>query len=490
VRSADRGEAFHASPRSHLCARRWLLAAVGGLAVARLVIAAYTPIIDDEGYYWIWSRHLSLSYLDHPPLVAWLGALVTSAARTEWLLRIPAMLATLATTLFLYLMGRDLFSEQVGIRAAALHLAVPVFALQAVHAIPDPLLYAWWTAGLWTFWHAVHGNRRMWWGCGLALGFGVLSKYPMIVLLVAWLVVLVWPRYRSVWRTSGPYLAGLLAIVLVTPVIVWNAQHGWASLRFWFHAGGSGGPPAGGPRGWGVLGDAVVQFGYGGPLLFPLLVWSLWRSWRLGRADERFAYLALAGMPTLLLVVAGNLVGVEGPNWPAPAYLAGVVALGALWPGRIARAALGSSLALALVVAVLIPAIPRLPPSVRWDELYGWREVTRELIRRADALGDRGHVVLLGQRYNEASYFGYYTEDRVPVTTGRYSEFSYLAPGHRFAGWQGIAAIDAREAVGGLRRDCERLIEQPVVDVPFPGGGGRTFRVFHCVGFRGTPPGL
>jgi hypothetical protein len=166
-----------------------------------------------------------------------------------------------------------------------------------------------------------------------------------------------------------------------------------------------------------------------------------------------------------------------------------VVALGALWPARIARAALGSSLALALVVAVLIPVIPRLPPSVRWDELYGWREVTTEMIRRADALGDPGHVVLLGRRYNQASYFGYYTEDRVPVSTGRYSEFSYLAPGHRFAGWQGIAAIDAREAVGGLRRDCERLIEQPVFDVPFPGGGGRTFRVFHCVGFRGTPPG-
>jgi 4-amino-4-deoxy-L-arabinose transferase-like glycosyltransferase len=479
-----------AFPRSNVQAPagRWLFAALGLLVVARIVIAAHTPIIDDEGYYWNWSRHLSLSYLDHPPLVAWLDALATSGVRTEWLLRIPVMLATLATTLMLYLLGRELFGTQVGIRAAALHLAVPVFALQAIHAIPDPLLYVWWAAGLWTFWRAVQGDRAMWWGCGLTLGLGVLSKYPMAVLPVAWLVVLAWPRYRHLWRTPGPYLAAALAVVLITPVVVWNAQHGWASFWFWLHVGEPGGPPLGGSHGWDLLRDVAVQFGYAGPLLFPLLLWALWKSWRRGREDERFAYLALAGIPTLLLVAAINLRGVDRPNWPAPAYLAGVVALGALWPPRISRAAFASGLVLSLAGAALIAVVPWLPPAIRWTELYGWREVTTEMLRRASALGDPGHVVLLGQRYNEASYFGYYAEGRVPVTTGRFSEFSFQAPPHRFVGWQGIAAVDAHEAVGDLRRDCARLTEQPAYDVSFPGGGVRTFRIFHCIGFRGTPP--
>ena len=462
--------------------------AVGVLALARFAVAAHTPIIDDEGYYWIWSRHLSLSYLDHPPLVAWLDALATSGVRTEWLLRLPVMLATLATTLVLYLLGRDLFGEPAGVRAAALHLAVPVFALQAVDAIPDPLLYAWWTAGLWTFWRAVHGETRMWWACGLALGCGILSKYAMLVVLVPVLAVLAWPGNHRVWRTRGPYLAAALALVVIMPVLVWNAQHGWASLRFWLHAGGPEGPAAGSPKGWGLLSNTAVQFGYGGPVLFPAMLWALWRSWRLGRTDERFAYLALAGGPTLLLVAAASLLGVDRPNWPAPAYLAGVLALGALWPPRISRAAFVSGLVLSWAVLVLVPLVPRLPPSVRWDELYGWREVTAEMVRRAGALGDSGRVVLLGQRYNQASYFGYYVGDRMPATTGRYSEFSFLAPPHRFAGWQGIAAIDAREPVGDLRRDCERLIEQPAYDVPFLGGGSRRFRIFQCSGYRGTPP--
>jgi dolichol-phosphate mannosyltransferase len=457
------------------------------IAVARVVIAAYTPVIDDEGYYWIWSRHLSLSYLDHPPLIAWVIRLATSDVRTEWLLRTPAILATLGTTLMLYLFGRELFGAPAGIRAAVLHLAVPVFALQAIHAIPDPLLYVWWVAGLWTFWRALHGDRAMWWACGLALGLGVLSKYQMIVLPVAWLVVLAWPRYRRLWRTPGPYLVGVLALLVAAPVIVWNVQHGWASLQFWLRAGVPGGPPAGGSRGWGVLSDVAVQFAYGGPVLFPLMLWALWRSARLGRGDERFAYLALAGIPTLLLVAVADNLGLDRPNWPAPAYLAALLAVGALWPRQISRAALASGLVVSLAAAALIPVIPWLPPAVRWDELYGWREVTSEIVRRANALDDPGHVVLLGQRYNQASYFGYYTEGRVPVSTGQFSEFSFLAPPHRFTGWQGIAAIDAREAVGNLRRDCARLTEQPAYDVPFPGGGGRRFRIFHCAGFRGTP---
>ena len=461
---------------------------VGLLALARLVVAAHTPIIDDEGYYWLWSRHLSASYLDHPPLVAWLDALTTSAMRTEWLLRLPAMLAALLTTLLLYLLGRDLFDAGAGVRAAALSLAVPIFALQAIDAIPDPLLYLWWAAAMWTFWRAVHGDGPMWWLCGAALGFGLLSKEWMVVLGIAFLSVLTWPSYRRWWRTPGPYAAAVLMLVLAAPVLVWNAQHAWTSLRFWTHIGGPGGPPAGNPRWWGLLANTGVQFGYGGPLLFPAMLWALWRAWRLGRRDERFAFVVLAGAPTLLLVGIGSLLGVDRPNWPAPAYLAAVLALGALWPRRVGVAAFASSLVVSMAVLLVVPLVPGLPPALRWDELYGWREVTAEMVRRAAALHDPGHVLLLGQRYNQASYFGYHTLARIPVTTGRVSEFSFWAPPDRFVGWQGIAAIDARDAVGELRQDCARLLEQAPYTVPFPGGGDRAFRIFHCVGYRGTPP--
>ena len=132
LKSAVRGEATFASPRSRWwAAGAWpLVAALAGLGVVRLALAARTPVIDDEAYYWIWSRHPALSYLDHPPLVAWLDAAATAAGRTEWLLRLPAISATAVATVFIYLLGRDLFGRPAGLWAAGLHLAVPVFAIQ------------------------------------------------------------------------------------------------------------------------------------------------------------------------------------------------------------------------------------------------------------------------------------------------------------------------------------------------------------------------
>jgi dolichol-phosphate mannosyltransferase len=460
---------------------------MGVIALFRLIVAAHLPVIDDEAYYWLWSRHLSLSYLDHPPLVAWLDAVTTWDGRTEWLLRLPAMVATLVTTAFLYLLGRDLFDRSTGIRAAALHLAVPVFAVQAVDAIPDPLLYAWWAAAMWSFWHAVHGERRMWWICGLACGGGLLSKYPMVVLLAGFAAVLAWPRYRVWWRTPGPCLALGICLVLAAPIVFWNTVHGWPSLHFWLKAGQASGPVAGKPLGKTLLDNTAVQFAYGGPLLFPALIWALWRSWRLGERDERFAFLTLAATPTLLVVAAASLVGAAQGNWPAPAYLPAAVGLAALWPRRFGSAALASSLVLSSIALVLVTLAPQLPSWLRWDELYGWREVTAEMMRRADALGAPGNVLLLGKHYNQASYFGYYTGGREPVTTGRMSMFSFWAPPGRFAGWQGIAAVDARDAAGELRDDCGHLVPLPEYRLAFPGGGARSFLLFHCLDYRGTP---
>ena len=466
---------------------RWLAAAVGVIALFRLIAAAHVPVIDDEAYYWLWSQHLSLSYLDHPPLVAWLDAITTWGGRAHWLLRLPAMLATVATTVLMYMLGRDLFDRSTGTRAAAMHLAVPVFAIQAVDAIPDPLLYAWWAAAMWSFWHAVHGRRGMWWLCGLAAGGGLLSKYPMVVLLAAFAAVLAWPRYRAWWRRPGPYLALGVVLVLAAPIVLWNAGHGWASLHFWLDARQTSGPISGKPLGKTLLDNAAVQFAYGGPLLFPALVWALWRSWRLGRQDERFAFLALAGWPMLLVVAAASLLGAAQGNWPAPAYLSGVVALAAFWPRRIGPPALVSGLALSSLAMILVMLAPRMPPWLRWDELYGWREVTAEMERRADALAAPRGLLFLGKHYNQASYFGYNTRGRWPVTTGRVSMFSFWTPPDRFAGWQGIAAVDARDGIGELREDCRHLVPLPDYRVTFPGGGGRRFLIFHCLEYRGTP---
>jgi 4-amino-4-deoxy-L-arabinose transferase-like glycosyltransferase len=44
---------------------------IAGLAVLRGVFAATIDLRVDEAYYWTWSKESVVSYLDHPPMIAW-----------------------------------------------------------------------------------------------------------------------------------------------------------------------------------------------------------------------------------------------------------------------------------------------------------------------------------------------------------------------------------------------------------------------------------
>jgi 4-amino-4-deoxy-L-arabinose transferase-like glycosyltransferase len=65
--------------RGVLIADAWRLAIVVTIAgtLARLVVAALTPLFPDETYYWEFSRRLATGYFDHPPVIAWLVRLGT-----------------------------------------------------------------------------------------------------------------------------------------------------------------------------------------------------------------------------------------------------------------------------------------------------------------------------------------------------------------------------------------------------------------------------
>src|SRR4029077_13569959 len=44
---------------------------VAGLTLMRGIFAAVHLLQVDEAYYWTWSKESVISYLDHPPMVAW-----------------------------------------------------------------------------------------------------------------------------------------------------------------------------------------------------------------------------------------------------------------------------------------------------------------------------------------------------------------------------------------------------------------------------------
>jgi dolichol-phosphate mannosyltransferase len=203
--------------------------------VLRLVYLGSVELLPEEAYYWNYSRHLDYGYLDHPPMVAWLIRLGTAAfGQSQFGVRAGALCCGVVTSVFTYRLARNLCGETCALAALLLAQVLPYFFLSGLLMTPDAPLSAAWAASLYYLERAlVAGCAGAWWRAGLALGIGAISKYSIGLLVPVTAAFMLWdPASRLWWRRWETYVAALLALAVFSPVILWNAQHEWASFAF------------------------------------------------------------------------------------------------------------------------------------------------------------------------------------------------------------------------------------------------------------------
>jgi dolichol-phosphate mannosyltransferase len=216
----------------------WRALAVGLVVCAvllRLIYSSQVELLPEETYYWNYARHLDLGYLDHPPMVAWLiHAGTTLFGETEFGIRSGAILCGAIASVYVYRLTRDLFDDDSALVALVLMQALPFFFFSGLMMTPDVPLTAAWAALLYYLEQAlIRGRACAWWRAGLCLGLGLLSKYTILMLAPVAFIFMVWDVQSRRWlRHWLPYGALVLALVIFSPVIYWNATHEWASFAF------------------------------------------------------------------------------------------------------------------------------------------------------------------------------------------------------------------------------------------------------------------
>ena len=203
--------------------------------VLRLVYLSGVELLPEETYYWNYARHLDIGYLDHPPLTAWLIRLGTAAfGQTAFGIRIGAFSCALIASAYIYRLTRNLYGAAIAPAALVLAQLLPFFFLSGLLMTPDAALTAAWAASMYYLERALlAGRRAAWWGVGFALGIGMISKYSIGLLVPVTFAFMLWDgQSRRWWRRWEPYGAALLALAIFSPVILWNAQHDWASFVF------------------------------------------------------------------------------------------------------------------------------------------------------------------------------------------------------------------------------------------------------------------
>jgi len=213
-----------------------VIALIAAMTLLRIAYANLTDLRTDEAYYWTWSKENVLSFLDHPPMVAWFVRIGTAIfGDTNLGVRVAGLLAMLATQL---LLGDIVFRRTHDLRAVAIAVlmmeAALYYGLLMAKVSPDVALIPFATAMVWALVRlAESGDGRWWLAAGVFAGLALLSKLTAVLLLPAVLAFMLVPDWRGRWlKSSYPYIAALIALALFLPVLIWNAQHDWASFRF------------------------------------------------------------------------------------------------------------------------------------------------------------------------------------------------------------------------------------------------------------------
>ncbi|KAF0184557.1 MAG: hypothetical protein FD164_413 [Nitrospirae bacterium] len=516
--------------------RRWYRthphATVLGSALVSLTLIRIFYILNgpldlspDEAHYWEWARRLDLSYYSKGPVIAYLIAAGTWLfGDTAWGVRCFAPLFSVLSSIVLYDLVCRMYSPRdaheghaavhardIALGSALLLQMLPMFApFGVLLTIDSPFLFLWILA-LACFWRAVEkptGSKPLvsWLLVGIVVGLGLLTKYTMAFFIASGFLFLVFTKKRTLLLTPYPYMALLAGLIVFSPVILWNMQNDWVTLR---HTAGQAHVAAGLQVSLKTFGEFLgSQAGIVTPMLFVLMVPALFNRHRLV-ADSRHQFLFWFAVPIIVFFVLKSVQGKVQPNWAMTGYVTALVAVCSsfwFWLGRADEISLrkrrifvtGALLALVVTTfAHIVPATTWLPvkmdPSQR---LRGWKQMGVEVGRLHAELASQGSVLIFSDSYQVAGELAFYLPGQ-PVTycinNGRRMNQYDLWPGMNEAAEQAKASgavngiyvrIGAGEPPEQVLKAFHR-VEKKVITVYDRKRTLREYGVFLCYGFRG-----
>jgi 4-amino-4-deoxy-L-arabinose transferase-like glycosyltransferase len=431
------------------------------LAALKLCYAFVAAPLPDEAYYWLWGRHLDWSYLDHPPLQAWVQAAFTAVfGNSLFALRLPALLATagIGATVVWWVREARLAGEAVSpVLALALFFSSPVILIFTTLVFPDYLAILLLGVSAALFFTVLDGiawagkvRPAALYGAALALGLATLTKYNSGLLGLAVALTIVAHRpFRPLLRSPHLYLAALLSVACMLPVLWWNVANGLASLQFhlderldesieaWRVADNL----------WSFLGNSVL--GLSPFLIAAMVVLGLRRPRTTWLSNWRALALVVLVVPTLFWVAFSVVIRPAG-YWNIPAYLV-FLPLAALWfPRRwviVAHLVWGVFFSAAYVVNHAVVPLSNLAGGRDYEAegLYGWPQVIEAIERQRAATGADFVVT---SYYRTGGVVAFHTGDRdVEVISERHDQFDFWLDRAARAGQDAIVLTDDRHAM-------------------------------------------
>lgn len=390
------------------------------LTLLRAVTAAYLPLSFDEAYFWLWSRHLAVSYFEHPPLIALAIRAGTALLGDTGLgVRLMPLVASVAASFALWRAAAAIFADRTGAWIACCFFNLTLMlASQGMGATPDIFVMMASALLLWCVAELERAENGRWWlFAAIALGIALLAKYTAFFLalsLALWLLFS--PRGRRWLASPWPYGAALLATAFLIPNLLWNQAHHWISFAYQFgRIGAERKTPLH------LLEFVASQLALASPIVLLLALIALGRETR-----ERFpgplGMSAALVWPALLYFCIHSLHDRVQGNWPSFVYPGlAILATAALrdaegfamrWLGRLAMPVAGLVLAFSYLQTWtgLLPA-GKADPIARMTAI-GFQPVATGISALAH---DQHAAALVTTRYVNTGWLAFYVRPHLPV---------------------------------------------------------------------------
>ena len=296
------------------------------------ILYGHTDLSPEEAQYWLWSKHLDISYYSKPPLIAYMNAVSTAIfGDTELGVRINAVILGFFISILTYFFAKEIFknnyfSDNRDLEKFAFFSVVFVhgtvgFNLASILFLTDTPLLFFYTLTLFFLWKAINQEKLyLWIFTGISAGLGFLAKYSIVLIVPPALIFLLIFK-RDIFKKVGFYLSLLIATLFTIPVLFWNYKHNWVSFKHVSNLEGSNIDSI-------TLSKSVSYLltYLGGQILiislflFPFILYTVVNSFKEKKKKEIF-YLTIFPIFVFLVFFYIAIKKKVYANWPAFAYI-------------------------------------------------------------------------------------------------------------------------------------------------------------------------
>ena len=407
------------------------------------------PIYDlqrDEYLHLDLGKHLALGYTSVPPVTSWIAYLILMLGNSVfWIKFFPALFGVLTMVTVWKITAElkgGLFALILGATAVTFSVLFRLNTLFQANSL-DVLC---WTLLYYTLLKYVNTNNRNWlWALAAVFAIGFLNKYSLAFLVAGLFPAILFTEHRKWLGQKNFHLAIVLALVLISPNLIWQYQHDFPVLK---HMEELRITQLVNVNRLDFVKDQLLYF-MGGLFIIALALFAFVAY----PPFKKYRFIPLSTLFTLLLFIY-----FRAKSYYAIGLYPVLLAFGAVYLDRLLSSGWKVNLRpvaivipLILFIPVLRIAFPIYPPAeiaaqrdlyqkcgmLRWEDgkdhelpqdfadMLGWKELAHKVDLVYSQVKDKKHTLVICDNYGLAGAINYYSKHKGMAAVSFHADYKY-----------------------------------------------------------------